>query len=81
MFCVAEDWEWQDEHGVWVSYSSPVARQLEAGRVCGLKSVEFSAGGREYTLKIGEMKQVNDETKMERDVRRNKPGSCEGRMM
>ena len=79
-FCSADDWEWEDEGGSWVSYSVDVARRLEAGRICGLKSVEFSVGGREYKLEIEEMKQVNVETKMERNVRRNDAGSFTGEM-
>ncbi|XP_062511613.1 poly [ADP-ribose] polymerase 2-like isoform X2 [Corticium candelabrum] len=74
----SDDWEWEDEGGSWVSYSVDVARRLEAGRICGLKSVEFSVGGREYKLEIEEMKQVNVETKMERNVRRNDAGSFTG---
>ena len=41
----------------------------------------FSCAGRDYTLKIDEMKQLNNETKTERDVRRNKPGSHPGKLI
>lgn len=66
-------WEWQDEHGKWNSYSPAVQRLLWACERCGAKKCGFEAMGRRYTVEAG--KQTNVETGVQRPVRFNSTGS------
>ena len=68
--------EWQDEHGRWNSYSPAVQRLLEACRGCGVKKCEFEAMGRCYTVEGG--KQTNMETGVQRAVRYQQGNTSNG---
>ncbi len=67
-------YEWQDEHGHWNPYLPDAIITLEEGHSGGDKSVALSAMGRDYTVDLQKMVQVNDDTGVERKVRRQKTG-------
>ena len=67
---IAEVWEWEDEHKDWHGYGTSSCRLLEASHLCGVNNVSITSLGRTYTIDLKRMVQTNDETKMERNVRK-----------
>ncbi len=64
-----EKWEWQDEYHNWNEYSDHVNTLLNAGKLCGLKTVEFSVKGAQYQVNLIKQEQANKNTKVRRKVR------------
>lgn len=62
-------WEWEDEHGKWNTYSPIVQRLLVSCVECGVTEREIEAAGRKYKVDLTGKKQVNIETGVERKVR------------
>ena len=71
-------WEWQDENGTWNGYSSPTQRLLEACRLCGADKTSIEVAGRQYTVDLKAMQQVNEETGVTRNVQRVDESSSPG---
>ena len=67
-------WEWEDEHSHWNPYLPDAVISLEEAHSGGEKSVALSAMGRNYTVDLKKLVQVNDDTGVERKVRRQKTG-------
>lgn len=76
--CTAELWEWEDEHSKWHGYNAGTCRLLEASHLCSVNTVNTSSMGRSYTVDLKRMVQVNDTTKMERNIRRVDTSSLAG---
>ncbi|XP_065908564.1 poly [ADP-ribose] polymerase 2-like isoform X2 [Dysidea avara] len=66
----SEVWEWEDEGKTWHAYKAGHCRLLEAAKLCDLDEVSISSVGRDYTVDLKRMVQINDESKTERNVRR-----------
>lgn len=67
--CLAEIWEWEDEHSNWHNYSAGTCRLLKACRLCGVDKVSIRSLGRSYSIDLKYMVQINSETKTERKIR------------
>jgi len=70
LILLAEVWEWEDEGKTWHAYKAGHCRLLEASKLCGLDEVSITSVGRDYTVDLKRMVQINDETKAERTIRR-----------
>ena len=62
-------WEWQDEHGKWNAYAPPIQRLLRACELCGVEETEIEAQGRNYKVDLDNKKQINVDTRVEREIR------------
>ncbi|XP_048481765.1 E3 ubiquitin-protein ligase TRIP12 isoform X3 [Plutella xylostella] len=69
----APHWQWQDDRGVWRSYSWAESRALEAGAAAGEEEVCLTTLGRSYTVELTAMQQLNDHTGTMRPVQRVAP--------
>ena len=78
LVCTAEVWEWEDEHTKWHGYDASTCRLLEACHLCSVNSVSISSMGRDYTVDLKNLVQVNDATKAEQKIRRVDTSSLAG---
>ena len=67
-------WEWEDEHGRWNPYGVAATVLLEKELMNDGKDVHIEALGRNYTVDIVKNVQTNDDTGVQRGVRRQKSG-------
>ena len=68
-------WEWEDEKKRWNPYLAQTAVDLEKAKTFKEAHHSFSAFGRDYTVHMEELQQMNDDTEVERPVRREKSGN------
>lgn len=75
---LVEVWEWEDEGKTWHAYKAGHCRLLEAAKLNDLDRVSITSVGRDYTVDLKHMVQINDETKTERTIRRIDTSSLAG---
>lgn len=65
-------WQWEDEKGKWSPYSAALCLQLEDAQERATATVDFEACHRSYSVNLSEMKQINTDTDVKREVLRSK---------
>lgn len=55
-------WQWQDDRGVWHTYSSADSRAIETAHFSGDDEVSLNTLGRTYTIDFHSMQQINEDT-------------------
>lgn len=68
-------WEWLDEHGLWHPYAGSVQQLLQQAEASAKNSVSITAAGRQYTVSLKNLTQVNDDTGVSRAVRCSSSGT------
>ncbi|CAI7994463.1 E3 ubiquitin-protein ligase TRIP12, partial [Geodia barretti] len=63
-------WEWQENEGSWRAYNSLDNRNIEMAHLAHEEECNISVMGRDYTIDLGTMQQINEDTGTTRSVRR-----------
>lgn len=63
-------WEYEDEHGHWNPYNVTTCLQLDKAQAGGDSTLSIEAAGIEYTIDISGLTQSDDDTGVERKIRK-----------
>ena len=66
-------WEWENEHGNWVSYADQIMFLFESAKDSGDSTCTFKHNGNSYKVYFDRMEQKNERTRVTRKVRRTSP--------